>query len=170
MGILSFALAFDRKKLEKEVFESEKFLNIPVEIHAIFPEFILVRLPKYFYQRIFPYYGIKVRVNNQNCILDGGIPHYKIGTVISHQKFNSDTYSSIFLGTDKIGTLRETNGQFGFFKFDLIKFLLNDKEIRGISLYLANFLPLIKIIPNKKNEFSFKPRSVQYLTMSSRNL
>ena len=127
---------------------------------------ILASLPKNFYRRILPIYGVNTKVGNKGCILDAGIPHYKIGTVISQQDFNSDPFQSIFLGNIKIGSLHETNGQFGFFKFSNVKFLLNNKDIRGISLYLANFIPLIKIIPYKKNEFSFKPKSTQYLSIT----
>ncbi|MFX1572854.1 MAG: M23 family metallopeptidase [Promethearchaeota archaeon] len=144
--------------------------KIPVKIHSIYPEMILVNLPKNFYHYLYPIYGLKARMNNTDCIIDGGIPHYKIGTVISPQKFISENLFPVYIGRHKIGTLHEIRRQFGFFKFRKVKFLLNNKEIRGISLYLANFPPLIKIIPNKKNEFSFSPKSFQYLTLISCDL
>jgi hypothetical protein len=102
-----------------------------------------------------------------NCILDGGIPHYKNGTVISQKEYSSDVDLSVYLGENRIGILHELRGQFGFFKFEPVRFFLNDIEIRGISLYLAKFLPLVKIIPYHKNEFSFKPKSIQHLSISS---
>ncbi len=160
-----FSLAIENKNNIKENFENVQIKQIPVEIQNIFPEFILARFPKYFYHEIFPIYGVKVRVNHLNCILDGGIPHYKIGTIIFPQKFNSNIFHSVYLRTHQIGTLHEIYRQFGFFKFDYVKLFLNKKEIRGISLYLANFLPLIKIIPYKKDEFSFNLKSTQYLSI-----
>ena len=166
-GGINFSLAIESKDNIVESFEKVKMTQIPVEIHSIFPEMILVRLPEQFYHKICPIYGVKIRVNHLNSILDGGIPHYKIGTVLFQQEYKSDTYHSVYLGTHKIGTLHELSGQFGFFKFESIKFFLNKKEIRGISLYLANFLPLIKLIPYSKNEFSFKPKSIQYLSIIS---
>jgi len=165
-GGISFSLSIITKKQNSDDPENVKFENIPIEIHSIYPEFLLAKFSKYFYYQFPPFYGLKVRINRQFCILDGGIPHYKIGTVLSRQRFNLNSTNSVYLGIDKIGTLHETNGQFGFFKFDFIKFLLNNSEIRGISLYLANFMPLIKIIPFQKNQFSFKENSIQYLSIS----
>ncbi|MFX0002147.1 MAG: hypothetical protein ACFE9C_03665 [Candidatus Hodarchaeota archaeon] len=141
--------------------------KIPVEIHSIYPEIILAYLPEYYYQKINPFYGFKAKINNFNCILDGGIPHYKNGTILFQQQNISNELDPVYLGTTKIGILNEIKGQLGFFKFNDIKFYLNNKEIRGISLYLANFLPLIKIIPYKRNQFSFKLKSIQYLKLIS---
>ncbi|UCD00578.1 MAG: hypothetical protein JSV23_06720 [Promethearchaeota archaeon] len=164
-GGKTFSLLIEKK--DKIIESSEKFntKQISVEIDSIYPEIILARFPKIFYHKLFPIYGVKVRGNHLDCILDGGIPHYKIGTVLFQKELNFKTKPSIYLGSTKIGTLHETSGQLGFFKFDKIKFLLNNKEIRGISLYLANFFPLIKIIPYSKNEFSFKPNSIQNLKL-----
>jgi len=165
-----FSLAVKTNNIFKNSSTNLKFREVPVKIQSIFPEFILGRLPESFYHKIFPIIGVKVRVNQLDCLLDGGIPHYKIGTVISQQENNLNPSHSVHLGMDKIGTLHEINGQFGFLKFDSLNFSLNKKEIRGISLYLANFLPLIKIIPYQKNEFSFEPNSIQYLSISSDRL
>jgi murein DD-endopeptidase MepM/ murein hydrolase activator NlpD len=164
-GGKNFLLAIEEKDKPVKFFEETNKTQIPVEIHSVYPEIILGKLPKHFYHKLFPIYGVKARINNLNCILDGGIPHYKIGTVIFQQKCNIDILNSIFLGTNKIGILHEINGQFGLFKFNKLKFLLNNKEIRGISLYLASFLPLIKIIPYNRNEFSFLPKSTQNLSI-----
>ena len=164
-GGIDFSLAIEKKDNAKESFKKVKTTQIPVEIHSIYPEMILGYFPKHFYHKLIPIYGVKIRVNHLNCILDGGIPHYKIGTVLCQQECNPDTYYSVYLGPHRIGTLHELRGQFAFFKFESIEFLLNNKKLRGISLYLANFLPLIKIIPYKKSEFSFKRKSVQYLSI-----
>lgn len=165
-GGKDFTLAIENKDIIEESFEEVNTTQIPVDIHSIYPEMILATLPKQFYYKFFPINGVKIRADNLNCILDGGIPHYKIGTVLFQNKINFKTFPSVYLGSNKIGTLHEINKQFGFFKFNNIKFLLNNKEIRGISLYLASFLPLIKIIPYNKNEFSLKPNSIQYLTIT----
>ncbi|MFX1569131.1 MAG: hypothetical protein ACFFCV_12270 [Promethearchaeota archaeon] len=164
-GGINFSLALKEKHKSQAISENVNTNRIPVTIHSIYPEMILVSMPKNFYRKILPIYGVITKVGNKECILDGGVPHYKIGTVISQQDFNSDPSQSIFMGNKKIGSLHEINGQFGFFKFSNVKFLLNNIEIRGISLYLANFLPLIKIIPYTKNEFSFTPNSIQYLSI-----
>ncbi|MFW9878715.1 MAG: hypothetical protein ACFFG0_37020 [Candidatus Thorarchaeota archaeon] len=168
-GGKSFSLAFKYKNAMKNLTRNGKFHNIPIEIDSIFPEFILARLPKRFYHSISPIYGIKVHINNRNCLLDGGIPHYKVGTVHSDKNHKFKKLNSIYLGTHKIGIIHEITGDFGFFKFEPVCFLLNNKEIRGMSLYLANFLPLIKLIPFKKNEFSFKPKTIQYLSINSQD-
>jgi len=164
-GGKSFVLAIEKQEASNEFSEKLDTEQIPVEIHSIYPEMILAYLPKYYYHKIFPFYGVKARINNLNCILDGGIPHYKIGTIIFQHHYMPNELYPLYLGYHKIGVLHEIKGQFGFFKFNNLKFLLNSKEIRGISLYLANFLPLIKIIPYHKNEFSFKPKSIQYLKL-----
>lgn len=161
----NFSLAVEYKNDFEKASTNLKFRDVPVKIHSIFREFILGSLPESFYYKILPVHGVRVEVNQLNCLLDGGIPHYKIGTVISQQENSFNPSHSVHLGTDKIGTLHEINRQFGFLKFDSIKFLLNNKEIRGISLYLANSLPLIKIIPYNKCEFSFEPNSIQYLSI-----
>ncbi|MFX0082715.1 MAG: hypothetical protein ACFE94_13275 [Candidatus Hodarchaeota archaeon] len=165
-GGKTFSLAVESKNNQIESPENEEFINIPIEIDSIFHEFILARFPKQFYYRLFPIYGVKVQVDRRYCILDGGIPHYKIGTILCNNIHEFDVSSSICLGSHKIGTLDEKSGNFGLFKFKPVKFLLNNKEIRGISLYLAKFLPLIKVIPFKNEEFSFKTNTIQYLTIN----
>ena len=165
-GGKDFSLSFDTNENLKNAGIKIKYRKVPVEIIKICPEFILGRFPESFYYKISPIQGVKAKVNQLDCLLDGGVPHYKIGTVISGQNQSSNISSSVFLGESKIGTLHETNKQLGFLKFDSVKFLLNNKEIRGISFYLAKFLPLFKIIPYKKNQFSFKLNSIQNLSIS----
>jgi len=167
-GGKNFSLEIEEKNILTQFSKELNEQIIPIEIHSIYPEIILAHLPKHFYHNLFPFYGVKARVNELECILDGGIPHYKIGTVIFKEKYTSDKLYPVYLGPHKIGTLHEKSGQFGFLKFENIAFILNDKEIRGLSLYLANFLPLIKLIPYKKNQFSFKHNSIQYLKLISR--
>jgi hypothetical protein len=164
-GGKEFTLAIDSQESFDKQGNNFEFTKIPVEIHSFYPEFILCRFSQSFYHKVNPIYGIKVRINKSDYILDGGIPHYKYGTVISDQLYDTNSFNSIYLGTYKIGTLEKVKGQFGFFKFDPVKFFLNDIEIRGISLYLANFVPSVKIIPYHKNDFSFKSKSTQYLSI-----
>lgn len=165
-GGKNFYLFSEDEESQGTVSKKLDYYDVPVEIVEVHPEFILIRFPESFYYKISPIYGMRVSVNHDYCLLDGGIPHYKTGTVISDQYHCFKTTNSVYLGTKKIGTLHETRDQFGFLKFNFIKFMLNDKEIRGISLYLAKFLPLVKLIPYKKKQFSFKPKSIQYLSIS----
>ncbi|MFW9866352.1 MAG: hypothetical protein ACFFEN_09685 [Candidatus Thorarchaeota archaeon] len=165
-GGKEFTLAFESQETFDKQGEICELTKMPIEIHASYPEFILCQFSRSFYHKITPIYGIKVKIYKSDYILDGGIPHYKLGTVISDQIYGKNSLNSIFLGTSKIGTLDKVKGQFGFFKFDPVKFFLNDKEIRGISLFLANFFPLVKIIPYHKNDFSFKSKSIQHLSIA----
>lgn len=139
--------------------------KIPVIIKAVYPEFILVNFPENLYYCIDPIFGVKGIINNLTCIMDGGIPIYKNGIVLFQNDYNPNTSSDLFLNDHIVGTLWGSRGNFGFIKFNQIRFALNNKEIRGISLFLANFVPLIKLIPFKKNEFSFNLKSTQYLTI-----
>ncbi|MFX0022518.1 MAG: hypothetical protein ACFE9S_09325 [Candidatus Hermodarchaeota archaeon] len=164
-GGKEFSLAIKNEKITPQIAEQENLKEIPIKIDSIYPEIILANLPKHLYLNLDPFYGVKARLNNIKCILDGGIPHYKIGTVICWQKSSFEINSPVYFGEFKVGNIHETNGKFGFLKFKDIKFLLNNVEIRGISLYLAKFSPLIKIIPYRKNEFSFKSKSIQYLRL-----
>jgi len=168
-GGKEFSLAIKNEKIIPQIAEQENLTEIPIEIDSIYPEIILANLPKNLYLNLDPFYGVKARINNIKCILDGGIPHYKIGTVICRQKISFEINAPVYFGEYNVGSIHETNGKFGFLKFEDIKFLLNNVEIRGISLYLAKFSPLIKIIPYRKNEFSFKPKSIQYLRVISGN-
>lgn len=164
-GGKDFSLSFDTNENLKNAGIRVNYRKVPVEIIKIYPEFILGRFPESFYHKISPIQGVKAKINQLDCLLDGGVPHYKIGTVISGQNQSFNISSSVFLGKSKIGTLYETKEQLGFLKFDSVKFLLNNKEIRGISFFLAKFLPLFKIIPYKKNQFSFKLNSIQNLSI-----
>ncbi|MFX1446070.1 MAG: hypothetical protein ACFFHV_21890 [Promethearchaeota archaeon] len=164
-GGKNFSLAIkDRHKIghNKEIFHMEK---IPVKIKAVYPEFILINFPENLYYCIGPIFGVKGNVNNFTCIVDGGIPIYKNGIVLFQNDYNPNFPKELFLNDNKIGTLWEFRGIFGFVRFDHVNFALNTKKIRGISLFLANFIPLIKIIPFNKNEFSFNLNSTQYLTI-----
>ncbi|MBY8985424.1 MAG: hypothetical protein KGD65_10170 [Candidatus Lokiarchaeota archaeon] len=166
-GGKTFSLAFKKRK-SKIYKEERKSAEISLKIDSAFPEFFLGSFPEGFYKKIDPIYGLKVMVNQKDCILDGGVPHYKNGTIISDHGFSLEVQNSIYLGNQRIGKLLKSRGQFGFFKFDpFLKFFLNGEEIRGISLYLANFKPLIKIIPYMDNKITLNAKSTQQLTIIS---
>lgn len=166
-GGKTFSLNSEKnKKLEKPT-KKIQFKEIPLEIHSVYPEFILAKLPTEYYHSIKPFYGIKGNRGDMNCILDAGIPHYKYGTIISQQEYIMDSFNSVYFGQHEIGSLQEVRGNFGFVNFNHIKFLLNNKEIRGISLFLANFPPLIKLIPYNKNKISINSETTQYLSILS---
>ena len=61
--------------------------------------------------------------------------------------------------------MRGSYKNFGSIKFDKVVFLLNGKKVRGVSLFMANFIPLVKIIPYNKGECSYDINSIQYLTI-----
>ncbi len=164
-GGIPFSLAI-KEESQKPSTKKRMTNQIPVEIHSSYPEFTLAHLPEHFYHQISPIYGASAIIDDTNCILDGGIPHYKIGTIIALYNLNLNKTNRIwFIGT-KIGAIDKTRDGFGFFKFNRnLKFFLNSKEILGISLYLAKFPPLIKLIHKDLNQFSFKPKSNQSLTL-----
>ena len=154
----------DNQSTNKESIKN-KLKQITLKIEKAFPEFFLAYLPEAFYYKINPICGVKININGLNCILDGGIPQYKNGLVVFPHEDLLTSSNSIYFNNYKIGTLGNIRGKFGFFKFDRIKFLLNNEEIRGLSLYLAKFLPLLKIIPYKKSQFHIKSNSVQNLSI-----
>ena len=153
-GGKNFSLAINNSHKigdNKKHFYMEK---IPVIIKAVYPEFILVNFPDNLCYYIDPIFGVKGKINNMDCIIDGGIPIYKNGIVLFQNDRDSKSPSKIYLNDHRIGTLWGSRGKFGFIKFDHVRFALNNKQIRGISLFLANFVPLIKIIPFNKIEYS----------------
>lgn len=128
--------------------------SIPINIISNFPEFLLVQFPKEYYMDFRNFYGVKGNINNNfNCILDGGIPHYKHGIAISNQTNKLMQKLPVFLGDTKLGILENISGQFGIFKFEPFRLYFNGIEIRGISLFLSKKLPILKIIPYKVNQF-----------------
>jgi len=162
-----FSLTIEKnQKLERSISKNQ-FEEIPIEIHSVYPEFLLAKLPTKFYHLIKPFYGIKGNTGNMNCILDGGIPQYKYGTTIFQHESNIDSFNSVYFGQHEIGSLQEVRGNFGFVNFNHVRFLLNNEEIRGISLFLANFPPLIKLIPYNKDEISINSETTQYLSILS---
>ncbi len=146
----------------KKNFYQEK---IPIMIKAVYPEFILVSLPDNFYHFVDPIFGVKGKIDDVSCILDGGIPIYKNGVAFFDSVNNPNIPSKISLNAHTIGTLTGYRDKLGFITFYQVKFALNNKEIRGVSLFLANFKPLIKLIPLNINSFSFEVDSTQYLTI-----
>jgi hypothetical protein len=164
-GGKSFSLLLHDNKSTIKSSKRNRLTQIPIKIHKAFPEFLLANLPEDLYYKINPFFGVKININSLNCILDGGIPQYENGIVVFPHEYLLTSSNSIYFNNYKIGTLGDVRGKFGFFKFDRIKFLLNNEEIRGLSLYLANFLPLLKIIPYKKSEFPIKSNSIQTLSI-----
>ncbi|MFX1356956.1 MAG: M23 family metallopeptidase [Promethearchaeota archaeon] len=140
---------------------------IPVKIKQIFPEFILAQFPNYMYNYIDPFYGVSCNCNDINCLIDGGIPIYKNGIIFFPHVPILESKNIIYLNKHRIGELRGIHKNFGSVLFDQVVFLLNGEKIRGISLFMAGFIPLIKIIPEKINEFLFEPDSTQYLSIIS---
>jgi hypothetical protein len=150
-GGRSFNLLFNDINLSPENYTTD---SIPIEILLTFPEFLLVRLPKEYYIDFQNFIGVKGRINNNlDCILDGGIPHYKRGIAISGRVNKFMTRSSVFLGNVRLGVLESISSQFGIFEFAPFRLCLNGIEVRGISLFLSKKLPILKIVPYKINQF-----------------
>ncbi|MBD3338535.1 MAG: peptidoglycan DD-metalloendopeptidase family protein [Candidatus Lokiarchaeota archaeon] len=147
-----------KKQLEPEI-------PIPIKIHSVFPEFILAKLTKEYYFKIDPIFGIKGKFGDSNCIIDGGLPQYKNGIIILPDDFKSSA-NVIFWGSYKIGSLMELRKQFGLFYSLKLKFKIDGRELRGLSLFLANFTPLVKLIPINKGEFSFRKNTIHYLSLT----
>jgi len=166
-GGKNFSLAIKNEHQIADPKNNLQMEKIPVIIKAVYPEFLLGTFPNNLYYKIAPIFGVKAKYNNLNCIVDGGIPIYKNGIALLQNNNETNSFNEIYLNDHKIGTLLGLRGQFGFIKFDHVRFSLNNKEIRGISLFLANFFPFIKIIPFNKNEFSFNLNSTQNLMIIS---
>ncbi|MEJ2279233.1 MAG: hypothetical protein P8Y70_16055, partial [Candidatus Lokiarchaeota archaeon] len=150
-GGKEFNLLFNDIDDRTEIYAGE---SIPISVIAYFPEFLLVRFPKIYYMDFQNFSGVKGNVNNSfNCILDGGIPHYKHGIAISNKMDELMQKLPVFLGDTKLGILENISGQFGIFKLEPFHLYLNDIEVRGISLFLSKELPLLKIIPFQVNQF-----------------
>ena len=164
-GAVAFPLNLGNSKQQ-----NQQILNntekIFLQIISIFPEFILARLAQNFYHNIGKIYGVRGFIDKYNCILDGGIPHYKHGVIITENMSNITSNSPIFLMGHKLGYVQEFHDNFGIFNFERINLSLNNKKIRGISLYLANTIPMIKIIPYDINGFLINPKSSYYLTIN----
>lgn len=165
-GGKNFSLSILRKNDQADLPRSP--LNaIPLAIENVCAEYILARLPKELYLKLDRIYGIKGRINNLFCIIDGGIPMYKNGTLLSDQIGNFKANMQIYWETFNIGFLNEIRGDFGLYHFNPLNILINDQRIRGISLFLANFEPLLKIIPFKSSQFEFKRKSQVSLTIQN---
>ncbi|MHA1273922.1 MAG: hypothetical protein ACTSVV_16730 [Promethearchaeota archaeon] len=143
--------------------EKEIIRGIVKESH---PEFILAHLADDLYYRIGEILGVccnlhnKARNTNLDCIVDGGIPIYKNGLILSHKKINCKDTCLVNFASCEIGTISGARNHFGFLKFNNVKFYVNDIEVRGISFFLAFFYPLIKIIPFEKDSLKFDSGSI----------
>jgi len=170
-GSAPFDLLFGKEdnniKNSKNV-KTKKLNKIPIKVKKILPEFLLASLPLSHYLYLDPFYGVKGSVGKKVCMLDGGMPIYKNGIIIFRENEKHPNSNSVYFGSRQIGILKSIRKRLGFFDFNDIKFFLDEREIRGISLFLANFKPLIKIIPIKKNSFSFKMNSRHYLTIETK--
>jgi hypothetical protein len=143
------------------------YKEIPLIIETYYPEFLLCRFPKHFYGEIYPIVGLKGMVDENFCIIDGGIPQYKNGIALFSSIIKDFKNKSVRLNNQHIGDIDKINKQFGFFNCEHTRFLLNNKEIRGISLFLAKSRPYVKIIPYQKDQYRFKKESTPYLKILS---
>lgn len=171
-GGLSFSLKYSKNSREFKPKHNPKepMKAIPVQIHSIYPEFILVHFPDRMYHKISQFYGLRANISGLNCILDGGIPQYNNGIIHLHKGLKFEPKIPIYFAKRKIGFLKGSFNNFGFLEFIPLEIFIKKEEIKGISLFLAAFQPLIKIIPSKKGQFSFKKNSIQKLTIFSKRV
>ncbi|TFG06547.1 MAG: hypothetical protein EU539_07295, partial [Promethearchaeota archaeon] len=120
-GGQEFSLAISKHEETNSKMPIRNTSKIPVEISSIFPEFILARFPEQFYYKIDPIYGILGRLNELNCIIDGGIPIYNNGIALVQDTHEIHDSRKIYLGNTQIGEVHELREQFGFFKFNSVK-------------------------------------------------
>jgi murein DD-endopeptidase MepM/ murein hydrolase activator NlpD len=165
-GGMNFSLK--TKKNFRDAEEINDLEQIPVNVNYICKEFYLCQFPKDFYQYLDPIYGIGAKINNISCVIDGGIPIYRNGIVhFSNEVEDIKEFTSVRLNNVPVGRLTGINHKYGYIEFLNTKFLLNSKKIRGISLFLANFKPLVKIIPYSATDFDFNLDSTQFLTIEA---
>jgi murein DD-endopeptidase MepM/ murein hydrolase activator NlpD len=170
-GGIPFKLSYEESK-KSHTISDENYTSvqkIPIQIHSIYPDYLLVYFPENLYYKIGRYFGIKGTYNGSKGILDGGIPQYKNGIMHMIEKPTSRGQSPIYLAENNIGTMLSSFNGFGFLKFQSVGFLINGQAIRGISLFLASFKPLVKIILLKKNQFMAKKNSKQLLSITKTN-
>jgi len=163
----SFSLLFDNtEKLNiNNNGTQENYKYIPLTIVSVFEEFILARLPEDLYHKINPFLGVKGKISDYNCIIDGGIPLYKRGVILLDNNHHIESKSLRMINSAELGNLWNQRDCFGFIDYNPVKFYLNDKPIRGISLFIANIRPLIKIIPYDLKDHNFEINSTQILTI-----
>lgn len=140
--------------------------KIPLIIKSIFPEFLLTNAPEALYGTMNSIYGLKGLIDNKECLIDGGIPLYKQGIAIFPDKIKALENKDVYIAQDRIGRVSKIRDNLCFFECEKVRFFLNNREIRGISLFLSNTIPYIKLIPYRKNQFSFKENSTPFLTIS----
>ena len=163
-GGKQFSLLFNLINEGKKKKENKYNNKIPITIKSKFANYFLAHFPENLYYKYNPFIGLKGKILDSDCILDGGIPIYKKGIAISDKDFKLEYQTPTYLADQKIGALWDQRGRFGLIKFDHVRIFLNDKEIKGISLFLANFKPLIKIIPIDMNEHIYEINSTQILS------
>lgn len=164
---LQFTINFKEQPPNESVVKRAYFNQIPVTVEFICDEFFLCRFPDDLYLYIEPFYGVKGTNSHISFIIDGGIPQYKHGIIHFNNKKDSKKIDEIHLNTMRIGTLTGFQEKYGLVNFDNVKFLLNNKLIRGISLFLSKKRPLIKLIPFHRGDFELKLKSIQYLKLLS---
>jgi len=162
-GGKDFSLLFDNISQQQNSKELYGENNIPIIIKSIFPEFFLAELPDNLYYKISPFIGVRGKYLNSDCIIDGGIPMYKHGILLFKNINNFEKKVPALFNGKVIGLLTGKRGKIGFFDFDQIHIFLNNIEIRGVSFFLANFKPFIKIIPYNMEEHNYDVKSIQSL-------
>ena len=147
--------------------EPINYEKIPLKVEYICDEFFLGRFPDDLYYHIKPFYGLRGTSGNVNFIIDGGIPQYKHGIVHLCNGGDALLIQPIYFNNIEIGELNGFHGRFGLVSFKKVHMLFNNVPICGISLFLANYHPLIKLIPSKKVDFDIPLNTVYNLSVQT---
>ncbi len=170
-GGKNFPLVFDPMFSKKTPIKTKNQYKIPINIEELTPEFVLCRVKlEGFYHKLAPFCGIKVQIDNINCIFDGGIPHYKGGLVIFHKDCSLSKKGIMKLNDITAGFITHIRDNFAFINFYLLKIYFNEEHVRGVSFFLANNRPLIKIILLNGESLSSISKSSNYITINKTSM
>ncbi|MFO8017302.1 MAG: hypothetical protein R6U96_01585 [Promethearchaeia archaeon] len=135
-------------------------LPIPVKIESIYSQYYLAKASTRFYTQFSGIFGLSGHLKEDKCILDGGFPIYEKGIALFNRKFDNEyLHSPIYLGTKEVGHINGGYNNFYFYKFKNLPLYLDNKRLRGISLFLAFRYPLIKLIPANPTETTLNQKS-----------
>jgi hypothetical protein len=121
-------------------------MNLEGEVIDIVPEYVLMRLNNC-------YHGLTVELNETVGILDGGIPHYEWVGVHT----NTPMKGFVKLLGKKIATVTKQGNKHVIAKCLDLRFIIGDKTIIGLSLYITPVEPpIVKILPKRQEKLSLK--------------
>lgn len=126
--------------------KGKALLNLEGEVIDVVPEYVLIRLNN-------RYNGLTVELNGTVGILDGGIPHYQWVGVHT----NKPMKGFVKLLGKKIAAVTKQGNRHVLADCLDLGFLIGDKTIIGLSLYITPVEPpIVKILPKRLEKLSLK--------------